>query len=487
MKAQSSVLPFQKKLAYVIIGILLLLAAFIGFYRLGATPLADWDEAFYGENIKQIVKTNDWVVMIFDKYPFTDKPPLYMWIGAAFVKVLGLSEFAIRLPSAICGVLIIVLVVWYVYKRFGLVPALSAYATLALNDIFIWRTRNGDLDTLSALLFLLIFFFMLSKRNWRYPVLGLLFALLYLTKLALVGVPLAIFFSHEVLFMRKEWRKNLLNYGKLLICMVILPGIWVLAAYHRLGQVAIDSYLLKSDGGAFNLSLSHFSKDYILYAYYSLQRRLFPLLIWGLACVAYGIKKRWQFVLFLFSTVIFVQLLFFERKNNWYLVPLYPFWSISIAYGVKVALDFVKKYRYYQVGVGIFIVVLAVICLRTYQINIYPTFSSYGTTREAQTALKVAQLSRPEQPVVRLDHLYPTAIYYSNRRILASPGDYIGNGGLQGPDYFISRINVVKGINEKRIHWIMGTKHEVQDVINTYHVTPVRLIPTNDEEEIAEF
>jgi 4-amino-4-deoxy-L-arabinose transferase-like glycosyltransferase len=483
----TSALPLYKQPGFLLLAGLFLIFAFTALYQLGTAPLSNWDEAFYGENIKQIVKTGDWIVLKFNSFPFTEKPPLYMWIAAVLGKIFGMSEFIIRLPSAICGILTVGLVSWYTYKKFGTIPALAAYITLALNDIFVWRSRDGDLDTMSALLFVLIFILMLSSKKWRYPVLGLLFGLLYLTKLAVVAIPLLIFGLHELVFMRHEIRKNLLEYVKLVVCAAVLPAIWVGAAYLRLGNEAIVTYLLRSDAGALELSFKNLSKDYIMYAYYSLQRRLFPLLVIGLGIVAWNIKKRWNFTLFLFSTVLFAQLLFFERKNNWYLVPLFPFWSISIAYGVKVVMDFAKKYKYWKFGVALFVLGICVIGLKTYKSNLMPMFTTFGTTREAQTAKKAGELSKEGDIVVRLDHQYPTAVYYTNRRVLSSPGNYDGGGGLNGKDHFISRINVVNGIKSGRLHWVMGTQYELNDLIRTYHVNPKQIIKTNDEEAVAQF
>lgn len=487
MKHKTSELPLYKQPGFLILSFLFLIFVFTALYNLGKSPLVNWDEAFYGENIKQIVKTGDWIVLKFNGFPFTEKPPLYMWIGAVLGMIFGLSEFIVRLPSAICGILVVGLVCWYTHKRFGTIPALAAYITLALNDLFVWRSRDGDLDTMSALFFVLIFFMMLSKKKCRYPVLGLLFGLLYLTKLALVAVPLLIFGLHELIYMRHEIRKNLVEYAKLIACAVVLPAIWVGAAYLRLGNEALVTYVFRSDSGAFEPSLRHLSKDYIMYAYYSLQRRLFPLLIIGVGAVAWGIKKRWNFVLFLFCTILFVQLLFFERKNNWYLVPLFPFWSIAIANGVKVGLDFIQRFKYWKLAAGTCVLIICVIGLKTYKINITPMFDSFGVTREAQTAKKTGELSKEGQPVVRLDHEYPTAVYYTNRRVLSSPGDYNGGGGFNGKDHFISRINVVKAIQDGRVHWVMGTQYELNDLIRTYHVNPKRIIKTNDEEAVAEF
>lgn len=483
---QKTTLPsWQTIVIFILFGIFI----FTVFYNLGKAPLQNWDEAFYGENIQQILRRNDWIVMYFNNYPFNDKPPLYMWIGAVSAMVFGMNEFAVRLPSAIAGIAVVFITVWYVYKKFGFTPAVAAYSSLGLSGLYMWRTREGDLDTLSTLFFVLIYFLILSKHKYKYQLLGLCFALLYLTKLALVAVPIAIFGLYELVYELKNLKKNFLNYVQMVVIMVGVPALWFIPVWMTVGQDALRVYLFRADGGSFKVSLDNLGVDYIRFAYYALQRWFFPMLVWGMLCVILKIKERWNFLTFLFSTVIFAQLLFFQRKNNWYLIPLMPFWSIAIAYGIRTVFNWLesKKMNYLHVLGLILALLIIVYSIRSYMINIVPMFNTFGTTREMQTALKAKELTKENEPIVRLDHLFPTAIYYSQRRVHSSPVEYTGFGGFTGRDFYISRDNLAKGIKLKKTRIVIGKKADVEAFITKYSLKPVKIIPTNDEEVVAQF
>jgi 4-amino-4-deoxy-L-arabinose transferase-like glycosyltransferase len=71
---------------------------------LGTYPLADTSEARYGEIARVMRETGNWVTpQETPGTPFWAKPPLYAWLSAASTYVFGVDEFALRLPSLLCG------------------------------------------------------------------------------------------------------------------------------------------------------------------------------------------------------------------------------------------------------------------------------------------------------------------------------------------------------------------------------------------------
>lgn len=67
---------------------------------LGASALTDATEARYGEIARVMLATGNWVTpQEWPGHPFWAKPPLYAWVSAASMALLGVSEFAARLPS----------------------------------------------------------------------------------------------------------------------------------------------------------------------------------------------------------------------------------------------------------------------------------------------------------------------------------------------------------------------------------------------------
>ena len=65
----------------------------------------DTSEARYGEMVRLMVETNDWITPYFDyNVPFWGKPPLFIWMSALSFKAFGINEFAARLPSLLTSI-----------------------------------------------------------------------------------------------------------------------------------------------------------------------------------------------------------------------------------------------------------------------------------------------------------------------------------------------------------------------------------------------
>jgi len=77
---------------------------------LGSYPLMDTSEARYGEIARVMLTTGNWITpQEFPGTPFWAKPPLYAWLSAAAMQVLGVNEFALRLPSLLCALVVVLL------------------------------------------------------------------------------------------------------------------------------------------------------------------------------------------------------------------------------------------------------------------------------------------------------------------------------------------------------------------------------------------
>src|SRR3989338_6436258 len=100
---------------YLPILIILALAAFLRLYRLTDFPPGLYsDEASYGYNAYSILTTgrDEWgkflplTIQSFGDY----KPPMTAYLTIPSIAVFGLNEFAVRFPSALIGILSILLI-----------------------------------------------------------------------------------------------------------------------------------------------------------------------------------------------------------------------------------------------------------------------------------------------------------------------------------------------------------------------------------------
>jgi 4-amino-4-deoxy-L-arabinose transferase-like glycosyltransferase len=103
--------------------ILLLLFSVLFFLFLGRFPLSDPDEGRYAEIPREMIEQGDLITPRLDYVKYFEKPPLLYWLNALSFTVFGLNEFAARFPSALCGLMGILLTYQIGWKLFGRRPA----------------------------------------------------------------------------------------------------------------------------------------------------------------------------------------------------------------------------------------------------------------------------------------------------------------------------------------------------------------------------
>ncbi|HZE87455.1 MAG TPA: glycosyltransferase family 39 protein [Methylomirabilota bacterium] len=444
-----------KFISYAILFCCIALAVFIAFYNLGKSPLENWDEAWYAEVTKQMLRTKDFIMLHWNHAIWLEKPPMFFWLSTFFSTLFGLSELSVRLTSALSGVAVILLVLVVAYRSYGLIPALLAFSSIAFNNVFIWRARTGNIDAFVSLLIFLSYFILLSKSKYKYPLLGFIFACIFLTKASLVFFPFVIFLLYEIVFRLKDIKKNYLDYIKLFSVFFVFSGIWLTLGYLRIGPEFVSYYLFKSDQGVAHIDFTKFNHDYVSYIYYSLQRRFFWVFLLGAGVALIQIRKQKEFLLLLYAFLLLLQLSFTAKSNNWYLVPSMPFWSLLIAYGIYYVIKLVRNNR---IVIGLIILASFYISYKTLVGNILPIVSTGSTYDQRQSSQTLNELTKPTDTLVRLDYLYPTTIYYTDRHVLVSAeGDEKVTDG-----YWINRRDLLKAIEEKKIKWLVGEKSSVQ-------------------------
>ena len=104
-----------------ILALILLLGSSLRLWHLGKTPISpNWDEVALGYNAFSIAKTGHdefgkfmpTILRSYDDY----KPALYAYLIIPAYEAFGLNVFAVRLPSAIFGILTILGVYFLRYK-----------------------------------------------------------------------------------------------------------------------------------------------------------------------------------------------------------------------------------------------------------------------------------------------------------------------------------------------------------------------------------
>src|SRR5512134_2081078 len=77
-----------------------------------------------------------------------DKPPLGLWIEAAFAYFLGVSGFSVSLPNILAGIFGIPLLYAMVRKYSGELAGIVAALVMAFTPVFVATNRNNTMDGL---------------------------------------------------------------------------------------------------------------------------------------------------------------------------------------------------------------------------------------------------------------------------------------------------------------------------------------------------
>jgi len=222
-----------------ILWIILLSVLAIRLLTLGAYPLQDTTEARYGEIARIMVETQNWVTPQFNyNVPFWGKPPLATWLSAGSFELLGVTEFAARLPSFILAVLVLAWVYLLVKRQRNSDCALLSVFILASGVLFFIIAGAVIMDAalLAGVTLSMVAFWLAMQRGkwyWGYIFfIGLSIGLLSKGPLVLVlvGIPIGLWAVLQG-NLKQVWQKIPWISGGLLMLLLSLP--WYILAEQR--------------------------------------------------------------------------------------------------------------------------------------------------------------------------------------------------------------------------------------------------------------
>jgi 4-amino-4-deoxy-L-arabinose transferase-like glycosyltransferase len=89
------------------------------FSHLGAIGFIGPDEPRYAFVAREMAESGDWITPRLYGQPWLEKPPLYYWAAALSFKLVGVSEAAARLPSALSALLATMALAWLAWRLYG--------------------------------------------------------------------------------------------------------------------------------------------------------------------------------------------------------------------------------------------------------------------------------------------------------------------------------------------------------------------------------
>jgi 4-amino-4-deoxy-L-arabinose transferase-like glycosyltransferase len=304
---------------------------------LGYPHLLDPDEAHYAQLTREMLRAGSWLVPLLDGQPYIDKPILFHWLQAASMAALGESEFAVRLPSALAALALIVTTRWIGRSLLGAAVGEWGAAMFATVPLSFALGSIGLLDTVySAFLFGAVGCLLIASRDCRRGVecagYGLL-ALAVLTK-----GPMAVAIAG--LFLATAWacggelrdRVDRLHWKTGLLATTVLAAPWFVWMYVRYGDLFVQGYLLAGNLHYVTQPLT-FSGRTVSHTYYA--RALFAgFFPWSALLAARGLDRllarehvRWspeEKLLWLWTAIIIGFFSVARFKLDHYIFPAAP-------------------------------------------------------------------------------------------------------------------------------------------------------------------
>ncbi|MBA3901452.1 MAG: glycosyltransferase family 39 protein, partial [Bacteroidetes bacterium] len=166
----------MKSKHYLILFLLLILAYFPIFSHLNTLPIRIWDESRLALNAYEMAQSGNLIVTSYEGEPdmWNTKPPLMIWMQAGLIKLIGLDELAIRLPSAIavfftCITLFIFSLRYLKSFWLGIIGILVLITSSGFVGFHTGRT--GDYDAMLAFFifsYCLFYYLFLEKGGVKY-------------------------------------------------------------------------------------------------------------------------------------------------------------------------------------------------------------------------------------------------------------------------------------------------------------------------------
>ncbi|BDY12031.1 ArnT family glycosyltransferase [Hydrogenimonas cancrithermarum] len=240
------------------------------FFNLGSVPLFDLDEGAFSEATREMLASGNYITTYLGGELRFDKPILIYWLQAASVKLFGLNEFALRLPSALAATAWTLLLYAFSKHLYGRKTALlsAVFMASALQISVIAKAAIADslLNLwIAGSMFAIFLYIQNREKKWLYLTFAAI-ALGVLTKGPVaVMVPFVVTFLYfaikrDLLF----WAKSVFNPVGILIFLLI-AGPWYWLEYREQGMKFIEGFFLKHNLSRFENSFEGHSGSLLYY------------------------------------------------------------------------------------------------------------------------------------------------------------------------------------------------------------------------------
>ncbi len=316
-----------------------LFCGLIFIWGLGDIPFYTKGQPREATVIWEIYHNGDWILPLRNGHIIPSKPPLFHWLGTLAALALGqLSEFSIRLPSALLALIGVLLTYRVGAVLWGVEAGLIAGLTLATSFEWVRAATTARVDMVLTFFMVAAFFSFWSmyreqRVGWG-EALGF-FCLLGLATLAkgpigavLPGLVIGVFLcvKHDLLFVR---RLHLVT-GSLLF--LLIAGSWYALALWHGGEAFFEKQIMKENVLRF-VSSGSAGAGHVHPFYYFIPNLFLGMAPWSffflpLFYFLYRCRQDWAEKNFTYLIVWIVTIFLFysasSSKRTVYILPIYP-------------------------------------------------------------------------------------------------------------------------------------------------------------------
>lgn len=389
-------------------------------FELGKGALPDWDAAIYAEVTKEMLQGHHWLTPYWNHLPFFEKPPLLYWSQMATFRVFGVHEFAARLPSALAGVLTLLLVYGIVWQMAGKRAAWFAALVLLSTRYFYHWSREGTTDALLCFcIYLTVYGYVRLREGdgrWFYVLCAGLGLGIMAKGPAEFVAPMAIVLDWWIQGRRKLLTVGQFWVGAAVLAVIVLPWhVWMVAHF---GWGYVHEYLGYQILARAGRPLEGNAGGVLVY-FPVIWKGTWPWCLLGIWALGRWLWKReWEFSLpWLLMGVTLGLYTVVETKLDWYIVPLYPALAMEAGRLLEV-----WERRWRLVGYGVLVAVVVFMGGAIRRRMVWPGLPTANAER--QLALEAKERADPGPlVVVSKAGLNPeldirTVLFYSGRELV---------------------------------------------------------------------
>jgi 4-amino-4-deoxy-L-arabinose transferase-like glycosyltransferase len=442
-------------------------------YRVQTNALFSWDEAWYADITRSLVRSRNPLRLEFNGSVFTDHPPFGFMLMAIPTFLLGSNELSTRILSVVLGTATAAILILIGKELKSPASGFGAIAILMSSLWFVLRARTGNLDvpfifweTLTVYLALRVKH---SPRSFIW--LTLSFCALFLTKtligFAILPVVFLILWPVRTKISRRQYA---LAFAVALIC--ITP--WYLAqSVSEIGFLQHHFVEIGARGDSNSVGLTAIAKN-LMYIRSGIGKWFYvfwaSLALSLVAGIAFPKHRRNLLILLTWTASFGLPFFLSSSAEIWHFLPVYPAAALLISYTLTVWSKWATQrvlphWPRLQYAWLLGVLLIALWQFRAISSLVYPVENPVSTEKE------IAIMARDYPRLVLLDTFYPALRYYSESTVeylFIEPNAFeqmLARLQTQQPDVFVIPNSMLTDITSRNVAFVTLDQNSTYAII----------------------